>query len=185
MLEQMFEDVDTDESGALSPQEVHSYAFFNELQRRVALSRRSKVKEVRNRLVSNVNKVKLMGNAVILSTHVHGHESVDHEEDAVDDEMLARSLSSAVLEQKHDSERTVHVGRIPSMYVRDHGSYLTELFTEFGKVCATQQAGVRETSALFTHGKFLTIHCVSSRQVMNRSHRCQLSECGFANVTGC
>ena len=35
-LKDIFEDVDADGSGTLSEQEVYSYAFFNELQRRVA-----------------------------------------------------------------------------------------------------------------------------------------------------
>eukprot|EP01046_Picozoa_sp_COSAG06_P022042 COSAG06_NODE_1687_length_8714_cov_5.627742_2_plen_1485_part_00 len=60
-MEKMFEDVDTDGSGGISQQEMYSYAFFAELQRRVATMRQVKARDSRRHLSAHIKDIVVYG----------------------------------------------------------------------------------------------------------------------------
>jgi hypothetical protein len=130
-LKDIFEDVDADGSGTLSEQEVYSYAFFNELQRRVAKSRQAVAKRATETLRKALPKL-------ALTMRVQHKEGIKHEDERGEDSLRRTQsflLVKDIEEKQHDSDVTIHVGGIPELQARNEAA-VADIFARFGKVAA-------------------------------------------------
>lgn len=128
-LTTIFEDVDIDGSGKLSEREVYSYAFFSELQRRAALSRRAVARQASQKLRVAISSASLMS-AVKQSEHEDESDEPDK-----DGNVESKLLANVMIEQQHDHSRTIHMANIPLFQARNTG-VLTEILEQFGKVAS-------------------------------------------------